>query len=123
MVKYIRRIDGKFLIAEQDFLNFYYELIYQGVCYAHAHIQLATAERFAYCHVYMERFSAEVVKEMLIDWEVVLLDMRSFNIEKIVGTKVDGIKLWSRFVKLLGFKDIGPSILNNEPCMMAVMEL
>ena len=123
MVKYIRRIDGKFEVAERDFLNFYYELVYQGTCYAYAHIQLATVVRIAYCHVYMERFSAEVVKEMLSDWKVLLLDMRSFDIEKVVGTKIDGIKLWSRFVKLLGFKDIGPSVLNNEPCMMAIMEL
>ena len=89
MGRYIKRATGRFEIAERDFLNLYYELVYQGMCYAHAHIQLATAERFAYCHIYMERFSAEVVKEMLLDWEILLLDMRAFDIEKVVGTKID----------------------------------
>jgi hypothetical protein len=125
MVKYIRRIDGKFEVAEHDFLNFYYELVYRDMRYANIHVQLATDEKFAYCHVYVERFTAGIAREIKKDWGVITGDMHSFDIERAVGTKVGGIRLWKKFVQLLGVgaDDIGPSIINNEPCMMAVMEL
>ena len=125
MVKYIRRIDGKFEMAEADFLNFYYELIYRDMRYANIHVQLATDERFAYCHVYVERFTAGIAREIKKDWAMITEDMRSFGIERAVGTKIDGIGLWKKFVQLLGVEaeDIRPSAINNEPCMMAVMEL
>jgi len=123
MVRYIKRETGEFEVAEADFLNLYYELMHKGVRYAYAHIQLALAEKFAYCHVYIKQFSAEIVREIRLDFEVLKFDMRSFNVEKVVGTKVDGIRLWRKFVKLIGFKDIGPSIINNAPCIMTVMEL
>ena len=123
MVRHIRRESGRFEVSECDFLNFYYELIYKDACYAYAHLQLALAEQFVYCHVYIHRFSPELAKEIKRDWADVQDNMRVFDIKKVVGTKVDGIDVWSRFVKILGFEDIGPSIINNEPCMMAVMEL
>lgn len=125
MVKYIRRIDGKFEVAELDFLNFYYELIYKDVPYSYIHVQLATEQQFAYCHVYVVRFTAGIAREIKKDWKVIIDDMCSFGIVRAVGTKIDGISLWKKFVQLLGVEidNIRPSIINDEPCMMAVMEL
>ena len=125
MVKYIRHIDGKFEVAELDFLNFYYELVYRDMRYAYIHVQLATNEKFAYCHVYVERFTAGIAREIKKDWAMITDDMRSFDIERAVGTKIGGISVWKKFVQLLGVDadSIGPSVINNEPCMMAVMEL
>lgn len=122
MVRHIQR-NCEFAVEEYDFLNFYYELTYKGSPYAYIHIQLAVVEKFAYCHAYIKRFSAEIAREMTRDWIKVKDNMRVFDIETVVGTKVDGIKVWKKFIKLLGFEDISPSIIENKPCMMAVMEL
>lgn len=125
MVNNILREDGEFEVAEKDFLNFYYELIYKGETYAYIHLQLAGVERFAYCHAYIKRFSAEIAKEIKEDWEMLKKHMIICGIEKAVGTKIDGLKLWEKFLLLIGFEqeNIRPSIINDEPCMMAVMEL
>lgn len=125
MLKYIRRIDGKFIIDEFDYLNMYYKLIHRDVCYAYIHIQLATVERLAYCHFYVERFTAEIAREIKKDLAIIINNIRAFDISTAVGTKTDGIKLWKKFVKLMGVKDedIVEATFNSTPCMMAVMEL
>lgn len=122
MVRRIQR-NGEFAVKKYEYLNFYYELTYKGTPYAYIHTQLAVAEKFAHCHAYVKRFSAEIAREMMRDWVKVKDNMRVFDIETVVGTKVDGIKVWEKFIKLLGFEDISPSIMENKPCMLAVMEL
>jgi hypothetical protein len=125
MVKNIQREDGDFKADEDDFLNCYFELIYKGIPYAYIHVQLAVVERFAYCHAYVKRFTAEIAREIVIDWSIIKVIMRAFGIEKAIGTKIDDIKVWTKFVELVGFEaeNIRPSIINDKPCMMAVMEL
>lgn len=125
MVRRIQREDGEFKIGEADFLNFYYELAYKEAPYAHIHIQLAVVQKFAYCHAYVKRFTAEIAKEIIKDWAEIQGNMRIYGIKIAVGTKIDGIKIWEKFVQLIGFdaENIRPSMINNKPCMMAVMEL
>lgn len=125
MVRIIQRESGDFQVAEGDFLNCYYELACKGTPYAHVHIQLATVQKFAYCHAYVTRFTRDELREIRKDWAVIKDNARVFGIEKMVGTKIDGIEVWKKFLRLIGFKaeNIRPSMINNEPCMMAVMEL
>lgn len=125
MVKPIQRMYGKFEVAENDFTNLYYELTCNGRlnAYGYVHIQLAMIEKFAYCHVYLERFGPETAREIQKDWGALKHIMRTYGIKRAVGTKLDGIRVWSKFIKLLGFGEPEESIINNKPCMMAVLEL
>ena len=125
MVRIIKREGGPFKVAESDFLDFYYELACKGTPYAHVHIQLATAQKFAYCHAYVSRFTRAELREIRKDWEVIKDNARDFGIEKMVGTKIGGISTWKKFLRLIGFKAdmIRPSMIDNQPCMMAIMEL
>ena len=125
MVKTIKREAGEFEVAEDKFFNCYYELACKGAPYAHVHIQLAIAEKFAYCHAYVKRFNRDELREIRKDWAVLKEIMRAHGIERAIGTKNKDIPIWKKFVKLIGFdeENIRPTILNNKPCMMAVMEL
>ena len=125
MVRCIPRKKDEFKVNEDNFLNCYYELVYNNKAYAYIHIQLALDEKFGYCHAYVKRFTAEIAREIIKDWAVIKEIMRAYDIEKAIGTKIDGIKVWEKFLLLIGFEaeNIRPSMINNKPCMMAVMEL
>ena len=125
MVRSIWREHGEFEVGEGDFLNFYYEVSYKGAPYAYVHTQLIVDHKIGYCHVYIKRFTAEIAKEIERDGAIIKENMREFGINKVVGTKVGGIKVWKKFLKLVGFEaeNIAPSIIENKPCMLATMEI
>ena len=123
MVRQIHREDGQFEVEEREYHNLYYALFIGDTCYGYAHLQLILSEHVGYCHVYINRFTPKIIREIKEDWTLLKDKMRTFGIKRVVGTKVDGIKLWTKFIKLLGFKEVVPATIEGKSCMMAIMEV
>ena len=123
MIIQITREDGPFVVKEYHYDNMYLRLSQNGELYGHIHLQKQGTA--VYLHLYMDRFSVGVVKEMRKDLIEIKLFLRSDGVKIIVGThELEGCAVWNKFVQLMGFSKPEQVVMpEGVPAMITAMEV
>lgn len=104
MIMQIRRELGEFKVAEFEFYNVYFLGVLKGKPYCNFHAQIEGSA--VHIHLYMKRYSKEVLKEMKADFEKMRKMFKKRGVKLILATHtIEGCKLWSRFVQMMGFNE------------------
>lgn len=110
-------------MKEFDYQNLYLEAKYGGRVYAYVHVQ--TISGVAYVHLYIQRWSRAILRELRADFDALRAELRAVGVWRILGThEAQGAAKWCRFVGLLGFTQIIDTVMpEGTPCKLAMMEV
>ncbi len=106
MMREIGRGAGEFSVSEESYdQNRYYEGRCAGKVYAYTHLQFT--HEICYIHLYVQRWSKEIYREMKKDLEILKEYLRGWGIKELIGSHpVEGGDKWCRFLKSIGFTDV-----------------
>ena len=122
MVRDIQREDGLFTVDEFHYENLYFHLRFGGRVYGRCHIQIDG--KVAYVHLYMDKFSKRILKEMIADFKLIKLRLKGKGITHIAGSKeADDCTCWLKFIRLMGFDKVADVIIGCKDAKLAIMEV
>lgn len=111
-------------VAERDWENNYLFGLCKGERYARLHLQFK--EDVCYIHLYVERWSLEVLREMRQDFECLRRLAQHKGAKRLVGAvgcEGEELDRWQRMLRLVGFPEARPVIIEGKKRMMTVMEI